>query len=98
MAAQYATAMSQYPNGPHPHEMQQQLSYGPPPNAQDPRRPQQPPVLHVGDVRPRLTKEQHDILEAQFQMQNKPSTNTKKGFAEQLGVPLDKINVCRAAR
>ncbi|KAF2842428.1 hypothetical protein M501DRAFT_1013771 [Patellaria atrata CBS 101060] len=44
------------------------------------------------DVKPRLTKEQHDILEAHFQQQHKPNTNTKKGFAETLGVPLDKIN------
>ncbi|KAF2085174.1 hypothetical protein K490DRAFT_59009 [Saccharata proteae CBS 121410] len=44
------------------------------------------------DVKPRLTKEQHDILEAHFQQQHKPSTTTKKGFAESLGVPLDKIN------
>ncbi len=49
----------------------------------------------VGDVKPRLTKEQHDILEAHFQQQAKPSTNTKKGFADSLGVPLDKINVRR---
>ncbi|OCK78784.1 hypothetical protein K432DRAFT_280264, partial [Lepidopterella palustris CBS 459.81] len=45
------------------------------------------------DVKPRLTKEQHDILEAHFQQQHKPSTSTKKGFAESLGVPVDKINV-----
>ncbi|KAF2018778.1 hypothetical protein BU24DRAFT_405533 [Aaosphaeria arxii CBS 175.79] len=53
-----------------------------------------PPKQHPngGDVKPRLTKEQHDILEAHFQQQHKPSTNTKKGFAETLGVPLDKIN------
>jgi hypothetical protein len=45
------------------------------------------------DIKPRLTKEQHDILEAQFQLQNKPSTNTKKSFAEALGVSPDKVNV-----
>lgn len=45
------------------------------------------------DVKPRLTKEQHDILESHFQQQPKPSTNTKRGFAENLGVPVDKINV-----
>lgn len=55
-----------------------------------------PPKPHhngVADVKPRLTKEQHDILEAHFQQHHKPSTSTKKGFAETLGVPLDKINV-----
>lgn len=46
------------------------------------------------DIKPRLTKEQHDILEAHYQKQNKPNTNTKKGFAESLNVSLDKVNVC----
>jgi tetratricopeptide (TPR) repeat protein len=43
-------------------------------------------------VKPRLTKEQHQILENYFQQQHKPSTGVKKAFADQLGVPLDKIN------
>lgn len=45
------------------------------------------------DIKPRLTKEQHDILEAHFQKQHKPNTNTKKQVAENLGVSLDKVNV-----
>ncbi|KAF2131406.1 hypothetical protein P153DRAFT_383517 [Dothidotthia symphoricarpi CBS 119687] len=45
-----------------------------------------------GDVKPRLTKEQHDILEHQFQQQHKPTTLIKKGFASDLNVSLDKIN------
>lgn len=45
------------------------------------------------EIKPRLTKEQHDILESHYQKQNKPNTNTKKGFAESLGVSLDKVNV-----
>lgn len=44
------------------------------------------------DVKPRLTKEQHDVLESEFQKQSKPNTNTKKRFAEVLGVSLDKVN------
>ncbi|KXT03946.1 hypothetical protein AC578_9315 [Pseudocercospora eumusae] len=44
------------------------------------------------DSKPRLTKEQHDILETEFQRQNKPSTQVKKGFAENLNVSLDKVN------
>ncbi|GAB7366059.1 hypothetical protein MBLNU230_g7626t1 [Neophaeotheca triangularis] len=44
------------------------------------------------DVKPRLSKEQHDILEAHFRNQSKPNTNTKRGFAESLGVSLDKVN------
>lgn len=45
------------------------------------------------DVKPRLTKEQHDVLENEFRKQSKPNTNTKKRFAEVLGVSLDKVNV-----
>ena len=45
------------------------------------------------DVKPRLTKEQHDVLETEFRKQAKPNTNTKKRFAEVLGVSLDKVNV-----
>ncbi|KAH7080487.1 hypothetical protein BKA63DRAFT_244778 [Paraphoma chrysanthemicola] len=44
------------------------------------------------DVKPRLTKEQHDVLEQHFQVQHKPSTLVKKDFASKLNVPLDKIN------
>ncbi|KAL6704023.1 hypothetical protein ACN47E_008874 [Coniothyrium glycines] len=51
--------------------------------------PSKPPA---SDVKPRLTKDQHDVLEHHFQQQHKPSTNTKKDFAAKLGVPLDKIN------
>lgn len=46
-----------------------------------------------GDVKPRLTKDQHDLLEQHFQQQHKPTTGVKKAFADRLGVPLDKINV-----
>ena len=45
------------------------------------------------DIKPRLTKEQHDLLESHYQTQSKPNTNTKKGFAESLNVSLDKVNV-----
>ncbi|EMD00854.1 hypothetical protein BAUCODRAFT_29233 [Baudoinia panamericana UAMH 10762] len=44
------------------------------------------------DIKPRLTKEQHDVLEKHYQQQSKPSTTTKRGFAEKLGVSLEKIN------
>jgi hypothetical protein len=71
-------------NGPHP-----------PSNGQQPphRQPGQTIIQVCGDVKPRLTKEQHDILERHFQQQSKPTTSVKKGFADALGVPLDKINV-----
>ena len=53
------------------------------------------PSAHANcDIKPRLTKEQHDVLEAHYQKQNKPSTVTKKGFAESLNVSLEKVNVC----
>ena len=52
------------------------------------------PLVQVcADAKPRLTKDQHEILEAHFRQQPKPSTSIKKGYAERLGVPLDKINV-----
>ena len=61
-----------------------------------PSMPPQPATAIVQvctDAKPRLTKDQHEILEAHFRQQPKPSTSTKKGYAENLGVPLDKINV-----
>ena len=51
-----------------------------------------PPSM-VCDIKPRLTKSQHEMLEAEYNKQNKPSTSIKKGFAEALGVSLDKVNV-----
>ncbi|TID21512.1 putative beta-galactosidase A [Venturia nashicola] len=66
-------------------------SYGAPGSWDHPQHPH--PIVQVcPDVKPRLTKDQHDILEEQFRQQPKPSTSTKKGFADELGVPLDKIN------
>jgi hypothetical protein len=54
--------------------------------------PTVPPNMSC-EVKPRLTKDQHDVLEAHFQKQHKPSTNVKRGFAESLNVSLDKVNV-----
>lgn len=48
------------------------------------------------DAKPRLTKEQTDVLEAHFRASNKPNTTTKKAFAETLNVTLDKVNVSDA--
>jgi hypothetical protein len=61
--------------------------------ARPPPGPGKPQPNGCADVKPRLTKEQHDVLEAHFQQQHKPSTTVKKGFADNLNVPLDKINV-----
>lgn len=46
-----------------------------------------------GPVFLRLSREHHDILEAHFQREPKPTTKSKKRWAEDLGVPLDKIDV-----
>ena len=56
--------------------------------------PPVPPNMSC-EVKPRLTKDQHDVLEKHFQKQNKPSTSTKRGFAESLNVSLDKVNVSK---
>ena len=44
-------------------------------------------------ARPRLTTEQTNILEAKFQADPKPPTDTKKEIAQNIGLPLDKVNV-----
>ncbi|KAB2577487.1 Homeobox protein HD-5 [Lasiodiplodia theobromae] len=84
--AQQPGDAASHPPNPHPHTLLKVTS-------EQNVRLHQPPVHPVcQEVKPRLTKEQHDILEAHFQQQHKPSTTTKKGFAESLGVPLEKIN------
>lgn len=50
------------------------------------------PAIVPHDVKPRLSKSQHEMLEVEYSKQAKPSTSTKKGFAEALGVSLDKVN------
>jgi len=45
------------------------------------------------ESKPRLSKDQQDVLEKHFQDHPKPTTQTKKNFSDNLGVPLDKINV-----
>ncbi|MCJ1284783.1 hypothetical protein MMC26_004119 [Xylographa opegraphella] len=42
--------------------------------------------------RPRLTTDQTNILEARFQQDPKPPTNTKKDLALKIGLTLDKVN------
>ena len=43
--------------------------------------------------RPRLTSEQTSVLESYFQKESKPVTEVKKRLAQQVGLPLDKVNV-----
>ncbi|KAI9728644.1 MAG: hypothetical protein M1828_002750 [Chrysothrix sp. TS-e1954] len=44
------------------------------------------------DSKPRLSKEQQDLLESHFQSVPKPSTKSKQAFADSLGVSIAKIN------
>lgn len=62
-----------------------------PPNTNGPSSASNQPA--ACDIKPRLTKDQHDILEAEYQRQNKPNTDTKRTFADRLNVSLDKVNV-----
>lgn len=45
------------------------------------------------ESKPRLSKDQQEMLERHFQQAPKPSTMTKKEFSERLGVSLEKVNV-----
>jgi hypothetical protein len=44
--------------------------------------------------RPRLTKEQVETLEAQFQAHPKPSSNVKRQLAAQTNLSLPRVAVC----
>lgn len=46
--------------------------------------------------RPRLTKEQVETLEAQFQAHPKPSSNVKRQLAAQTNLSLPRVAVCRS--
>jgi hypothetical protein len=60
---------------------------------------QQPPMIampHPGaktnETKPRLGKDEVDILEREFKKNPKPTTQTKRQFAEDMGVDLARIN------
>ncbi|KAI9644995.1 hypothetical protein NHQ30_007031 [Ciborinia camelliae] len=46
----------------------------------------------TNETKPRLGKEEVDILEREFIRNPKPTTQTKRGFAEDMGVDLSRIN------
>lgn len=46
------------------------------------------------ETKPRLGKDEVEILEREFQANPKPTTQTKRQFAEDMGVDLARINVC----
>ena len=51
-------------------------------------------VSRITESKPRLSKDEVDILEAEFQKNHKPSTNVKKALAESMRVENARINVC----
>ena len=52
-----------------------------------------PSVAKTNETKPRLGKEEVDILEREFKKNPKPTTQTKRQFAEDMGVELARINV-----
>ncbi|KAF4630315.1 hypothetical protein G7Y89_g7829 [Cudoniella acicularis] len=53
-----------------------------------------PSAPKTNETKPRLGKDEVDILEREFKKNPKPSTQTKRQFAEDMGVDLARINVC----
>jgi hypothetical protein len=84
------------PHGiPHYHDPQQIMrGYPPMPQHRQPAalmgmpHPQKP-----NETKPRLGKDEVDILEREFKKNPKPSTQTKRQFAEDMRVDLARINV-----
>lgn len=52
-----------------------------------------PNVAKANETKPRLGKDEVDILEREFKKNPKPTTQTKRQFAEEMGVDLARINV-----
>ncbi|TVY90711.1 hypothetical protein LAWI1_G006829 [Lachnellula willkommii] len=51
-----------------------------------------PPTAKTNETKPRLGKDEVDILEREFKKNPKPTTQTKRQFAEDMGVDLARIN------
>ncbi len=49
--------------------------------------------VKTNETKPRLGKDEVDILEREFRKNPKPTTQTKRQFAEDMGVDLARINV-----
>ena len=47
----------------------------------------------ANETKPRLGKDEVEILEREFKKNPKPTTQTKRQFAEEMGVDLARINV-----
>jgi len=52
-----------------------------------------PTTTKTNETKPRLGKDEVDILEREFKKNPKPTTQTKRQFAEDMGVELARINV-----
>jgi hypothetical protein len=52
-----------------------------------------PTAPRTNETKPRLGKDEVDILEREFKKNPKPTTQTKRQFAEDMGVELARINV-----
>lgn len=48
----------------------------------------------ANETKPRLGKDEVEILEREFKKNPKPTTQTKRQFADDMGVELPRINVC----
>ncbi|CZT50291.1 uncharacterized protein RSE6_11247 [Rhynchosporium secalis] len=51
-----------------------------------------PNIAKANETKPRLGKDEVDILEREFKKNPKPTTQTKRQFAEEMGVDLARIN------
>jgi hypothetical protein len=51
-------------------------------------------TTRTNETKPRLGKDEVEILEREFKKNPKPTTQTKRQFAEDMGVDLARINVC----
>ena len=49
----------------------------------------------TNETKPRLGKDEVEILEREFKKNSKPTTQTKRQFADNMGVELARINVCQ---
>lgn len=58
---------------------------------------QQQQMSRATESKPRLSKEEVEILESEFQKNHKPSSTTKKSLAETMRVDNARINVCNFA-
>jgi len=53
--------------------------------------------IATNETKPRLGKEEVNILEREFKKNPKPTTQTKRQFSEDFGVDLARINVGKLA-